>query len=89
MFFFRPKTWAGVTSVIEATELAVVNTNGAGDSFTSGLLVAAMLRNADKEDESLSLKSAGDFATLTAAYHVDVSTRDHLSLDMNKLLEKI
>ena len=43
-----PATWAERIASIPAVELppgTVINSNGAGDSFTSGLLVAAMLRH--------------------------------------------
>ena len=45
---FRPASWAERSASIPAAELppgTVINSNGAGDSFTSGLLVAAMLRH--------------------------------------------
>jgi hypothetical protein len=43
-----PSSWVDCTVEISAATLprdAVINTNGAGDSFTAGLLVAAMLRH--------------------------------------------
>mmetsp|Transcript_10410 Transcript_10410/g.13196 ORF Transcript_10410/g.13196 Transcript_10410/m.13196 type:complete len:1066 (+) Transcript_10410:82-3279(+) len=43
-----PMTWAGEEITVEATELpseTEINSNGAGDAFTSGLLLAAMLRH--------------------------------------------
>lgn len=43
-----PKSWADCAVMSQASELpkdAVINSNGAGDSFTAGFLVAAMLRN--------------------------------------------
>ncbi len=43
-----PASWVDCTVKINATKLpsdAVINSNGAGDSFTAGLLVAAMLRH--------------------------------------------
>ena len=43
-----PSTWAGEDISVDAAELppdTVINSNGAGDAFTSGLLVAAMLRH--------------------------------------------
>lgn len=45
---YRPSTWAGEEISVDATQLppdTEINSNGAGDSFTAGLLVAAMLRN--------------------------------------------
>lgn len=39
-------------------------------------------------DESLSLESAVTFASLVAAHHVDMSTRDLVQLDVHKLIEK-
>lgn len=45
---FSPSSWVDCTAKISAAELApgtVINTNGAGDSFTSGLLVASLLRH--------------------------------------------
>jgi hypothetical protein len=46
--FRRPASWIDCTAMIQAVELppnTAINSNGAGDSFTSGLLVAAMLRH--------------------------------------------
>ena len=43
-----PSSWVDCTTKLEALELPVgtrINTNGAGDSFTSGLLIAALLRH--------------------------------------------
>ena len=43
-----PHSWIDCTAKINAVELprdAVINSNGAGDSFTAGFLVAAMLRH--------------------------------------------
>jgi sugar/nucleoside kinase (ribokinase family) len=43
-----PKSWADCTVMSQASELpsdAIINSNGAGDSFTAGFLVGAMLRN--------------------------------------------
>lgn len=43
-----PNEWIDQQVIVEAAELppnAKINTNGAGDAFTSGLLVAAMLRH--------------------------------------------
>lgn len=45
---YSPSSWVDCTAKISAAELApgtVINTNGAGDSFTSGLLVASLLRH--------------------------------------------
>jgi len=50
-YFFSiesPSTWAEEEITVAAAQLptdAIINSNGAGDAFTSGLLVAAMLRN--------------------------------------------
>jgi hypothetical protein len=44
----RPASWAASKVSVGSVELApetLINSNGAGDSFTSGLLVAAMLRH--------------------------------------------
>mmetsp|Transcript_35225 Transcript_35225/g.81488 ORF Transcript_35225/g.81488 Transcript_35225/m.81488 type:complete len:592 (-) Transcript_35225:168-1943(-) len=43
-----PSSWVDCTTKLNAMELSpdtIINTNGAGDAFTSGLLVAAMLRH--------------------------------------------
>ena len=48
MFCHRPSLWVDCTAKISASELpsnTAINTNGAGDAFTSGLLVAALLRH--------------------------------------------
>jgi hypothetical protein len=46
--YCSPSTWADEEITVNATQLPAgteINSNGAGDAFTSGLLVAAMLRN--------------------------------------------
>ena len=65
----RPFSWVDCTAKGSALQLppgTVINSNGAGDSFTSGLLVASMLRhtgmtvpirNEDGNDELLPSKS--------------------------------
>jgi hypothetical protein len=43
-----PASWVDCTAKAEAAELSqstIINTNGAGDAFTAGLLVACMLRH--------------------------------------------
>lgn len=52
----RPSSWVDCTARIDAVELprdTVINTNGAGDAFTSGLLVAAMLRHTGMKLDTL------------------------------------
>jgi HMG (high mobility group) box len=47
-FHYRPSSWANCSVHMPAALLPQgtrINTNGAGDAYTSGLLVAAMLRN--------------------------------------------
>mmetsp|Transcript_2287 Transcript_2287/g.3150 ORF Transcript_2287/g.3150 Transcript_2287/m.3150 type:complete len:141 (-) Transcript_2287:53-475(-) len=39
-------------------------------------------------NKSLNLESAVQFASLVAAYHIDVSTRDRSHVDVSQLLEK-
>ena len=39
-------------------------------------------------NRALNLESAAQFATLVAAYHIDVSTRDNDQLDLSSLLER-
>ena len=53
----RPQSWANCSAHIAATELPPgtrLNTNGAGDSFISGLLVATMLRHTGNKIETTS-----------------------------------
>lgn len=62
---FRPNSWVDCTAKGSALQLppgTIINSNGAGDSFTAGLLVASMLRhtgmtvpirNEDGKDEEL------------------------------------
>lgn len=60
-FEFRPQSWANCSAHIAATELPPgtrLNTNGAGDSFTAGLLVAAMLRNSGYKSKSTTPSSS-------------------------------
>ena len=45
--YFRPSSWADCTTKVGVVDLppgTQINTNGAGDSFTSGLLLASLLR---------------------------------------------
>lgn len=98
-----PPSWVDSSTKLGVIELPPdtrINTNGAGDSFTSGLLVAALLRqtgaaesqpdspNCLMTNPSLNLESAAQFATLVAAHHVDTSTRDLKHLDLGALIEK-
>jgi len=39
-------------------------------------------------NKSLNLESAAQFASLVAAYHIDVATREHNHVDINKLLKR-
>lgn len=57
-----PKSWIDRTTQVRSVELSPetsVNANGAGDSFTSGLLVAAMLRHTGMTVNSTSSASLG------------------------------
>jgi myo-inositol-1-phosphate synthase len=45
-------------------------------------------RNLYMTNRSLNLESAAQFASLVAAYHIDVSTRDRSHIDVSKLLER-
>jgi myo-inositol-1-phosphate synthase len=45
-------------------------------------------RNAFMTNRSLNLESAVQFASLVAAYHVDVSTRDRTFLDVSRLIDR-
>ena len=86
----RPASWSNGSVHMPAALLPEgtrLNTNGAGDAYTSGLLVASMLRHTGTEGVSLDLESAIQFAGLVAANHVDTSTRDLNSLDLSSLLE--
>jgi len=67
---------------------ATLNTNGAGDAFTAGFVVATMMRSIG-ENSYLSLKQASEFASLVAARHVDTNTRNLESLNVNDLLSNI
>mmetsp|Transcript_20963 Transcript_20963/g.29423 ORF Transcript_20963/g.29423 Transcript_20963/m.29423 type:complete len:90 (+) Transcript_20963:317-586(+) len=80
-------SWAGCKVMMEPTMLptgTTINSNGAGDAFTSGLLVATLLCNGD---QSMTLQSAAKFACAVAANHIDTSTRDSPYVDMEKLLK--
>lgn len=86
----RPASWINGSVHMPAALLQEgtrLNTNGAGDAYTSGLLVASMLRHTGTEGVSLDLESAIQFAGLVAAKHVDTSARDLNSLDLSSLLE--
>jgi myo-inositol-1-phosphate synthase/sugar/nucleoside kinase (ribokinase family) len=45
-------------------------------------------RNLYMTNRSLNLESAVQFASLVAAYHIDVSTRDRAHIDLSRLLDK-
>jgi len=84
-----PISWAGITLEMNAVVMSAetsINTNGAGDSFTAGLLAATMLR---KENQTLDLESASQIALHVAAYHIDQATRDQSYLDINVLLDRL
>jgi sugar/nucleoside kinase (ribokinase family) len=87
-----PQNWAGSTVTVKATYLpegTEINSNGAGDSFTAGLLTAALLRRQSATNETMSLKEAATFANLIAARHVDVSTRDASVLNASSLIKDL
>lgn len=48
----------------------------------------AIPRNMYMTNRSLNLESAAQFASLVAAYHIDVSTRDRAHIDVSQLLER-
>merc|ERR1712151_84294 len=86
-----PLIWADCTAKVNAYELpsdAVINTNGAGDAFTSGLLIAAMLRrtgmsvanrNLKSYDDSSSSGDEDDVPATTNNPPVDTNNKDSLS----------
>jgi len=45
-------------------------------------------RNCHMTNRSLCLESSVQFASLVAAYHVDVSTRDRSHIDVSQLLDR-
>jgi sugar/nucleoside kinase (ribokinase family) len=90
-----PKSWVGRSVQLKAPNVeegSTINCNGAGDAFTSGFLVASMLRQLDFDDhvstvESLNLEVAAQFASLLALRHICSSTRDCDRLIIDDLLE--
>jgi len=93
--FYSPKSWAGGSTHVLAPkvdEASTINCNGAGDAFTAGFLVAAMLRKFDMEnqinlDDSLKLEVAAHFASLVALQHICSSTRDCAYLNIDDLMD--
>ncbi len=84
-----PSSWINQTVKVPATTLASdteINSNGAGDSFTSGLVVASLLRKT-ATSESLTLEDSAKLASTIASRHVDMSTRDMTQIDIQTLLE--
>lgn len=90
----RPASWVDCSAHMQAFELPPgtrINTNGAGDSFTSGLLVAAMLRHTgmsvpvrnvdDKSDETMMSEASLD----TPSYPPDPPAR-HSAVGSKKTL---
>jgi len=72
-----------------------INSNGAGDSFTSALLLASLLRRrgVDKDDdasrgECLTLDVAARFAGLVAAHHVNIRTRHDTCVAVEPMIEE-
>jgi len=86
-----PATWAGCCAKVRCAKLpenTKINSNGAGDAFTSGLLVATMLRCSSGDNlNSLTLEQAVRFAGTVAAYHIDIARRDLSHVDISELLE--
>ena len=65
-----PASWVDCTAKINATNLprdTIINTNGAGDSFTAGLLVAAMLRHTGMTVLVLNDSMSSDFGQALAS----------------------
>ena len=94
-YICSPKSWIGRSIQLKAPNVeegSTINCNGAGDAFTSGFLVATMLRRLDSDDhvstaESLNLEVAAQFASLVALRHICSSTRDCDRLIIDDLLE--
>ncbi len=97
ILFYRPKCWIGNSVRSHAPTIdegTTINCNGAGDAFTSGFLIATLLRKIDSVEhdgsslsESLSLEAAAQFAALVALKHICSSTRDSDCLIIENLLE--
>jgi sugar/nucleoside kinase (ribokinase family) len=67
-------------------EISDINCNGAGDAFTSGFIVATMLRRHDSDDV-LNIQVALHFASLVASRHICSSSRDCEYLNIDVLLD--
>ena len=83
---FSPMTWANCTARVNAFELpsdAIINTNGAGDAFTSGLLIAAMLRRTGVSPVNRNSKSYEDSSDDDVVPAFPTSTVENIA-DNNK-----
>ena len=91
-----PSSWKNRTVQVPATPLpsdVTINANGAGDSFLSGFVLAAVLRKAtttkqqqQQEESTLSLEAAATLASSIAAHHVNTNTRNQTELHIDSLL---
>ena len=58
-----PSSWVNASVMMSSTELprgTLINSNGAGDAFTAGFLVATMLRHTGMKDESAKAESRAE-----------------------------
>jgi len=66
----------------EETKIVKSTSKGADSPFLGSP------RNAFMTNRCLSIESAVQFASLIAAYHVDVSTREHFFVDINRIIDR-
>ena len=72
--------------VIDALDDTVnLSTSKLDSSFVDAV---ASPRNLYMTNRSLNLESAVQFASLVAAYHIDVATRDRTHIDVSQLVER-
>lgn len=77
-----PISWVDCTAKVGAVELpesTLINTNGAGDAFTAGLLVATMLRHTGMTVPSKTDKDELDKRSISADDSMDSASKDTLS----------
>jgi myo-inositol-1-phosphate synthase len=76
------------STVMDALEDLDATTSYSNTYNTSFENTVASPRNIYMTNRSLNLDSAVQFATLVAAYHIDISTRDKPHIDVSQLVER-
>ena len=100
IFSMCHEMWEGETDEVKAFyERKALEENGAEEGNEMSMMVMDDMEvldsgvsfsqpSAHMTNKSLNLESAVQFASLVAAYHIDVSTRDRPHIDVSRLLSK-